>query len=439
MNTLGKLLQLIERMEWVIQAYRGMSAAYTAGCIGFVQATSHPREAQWKADPVIASFLKISETQLLAFQSLQKISQMLAEELAQAVAAVQQTVEPWQARESELAEELERHFLVVQKAADKRALSLEGKSDLWKSDLDLKMAIKRYIAKETELYTHKEAADAVYSAEKAQLLQEYYRGFNEYALSTSGHLHILVADVSEVVQAPVERPPLLHPPSPVVSGPGPACTAFTAPYQLDRFEELYGQLAKPADGHCGKYPYLADLSVRGCGLFYVPKITGAPVFLVATSTGYLHAFSVGQVLSAVSSDLFIKKSPGSPGPTALGLPGDDAALKRALSADNEGQLEEINLHLLENLHQLGSLEKFFPVAIADKKFSLSQNGREIHVEDRDALFFANKIKIIGRTPEQARKFFHLIRLETLSPAADEAPMSELLISWPQRTLSPPWE
>ncbi|KAI5180137.1 hypothetical protein NEOKW01_0466 [Nematocida sp. AWRm80] len=440
MEVLNKLSTLIEKAKWAAQVYKEVSIGYQSSIDKFIQATTLPREASWKNDPVIISLLKHCDSEILTLHGLQRISAMVSEEINKAAASASRQISLHNQEESRIQEEVHRYFVLVQKAIDTRNAALKGKYDLWKADLDLKIAISSYLAEESKLRKYKLGTRAQYTKTYKDLMVIYHKTLNEYMSSASGHLNILISEVQEHIDLSGNYSPDLIPSNDSVDQIDASTSAIEKEYQQERFAELYTQATKSIESQQNQYPYPHTLSVKGCGIFYVPKIAkGSFVFLVFTSTRYLHAFAIDTLLSSTSEGALIKKEVPQDHRSKIAL-----YSPRQYSLSNGQDIEEINMYLLDNIQRLPSIKKDFPIAVETRKVSLPGNKREIHIENKQALLFGSKIKIFGETPQQTRKFYLLIHEKptgtphSMPESTGTTPRTEVTVPWSSATFDNPW-
>ncbi|KAI5187880.1 hypothetical protein NEHOM01_2424 [Nematocida homosporus] len=434
MDDFNKLSSLIERVKWLGNGYKETARAHKISLEAFARVTAEPRETSWKQDTVIASFLKYCDTQTLSLQSMQKISQMVANDLESALDSVSHQLLSYQKQEDGYKHEMVKAEDRMHTAAEKRNNALKGESDVWKADLDLKHCIKDYIRKEEKHAQFRQTMSHIYQTAYNDALKMYYTTLREYMLSAHNHLNILLSDLKELSSV-ASNSHLMYK---LADKTFDLDRSLTQPSE-DRFAELYQKTAQEKDAHNGLYPFLVDLSVRGCGLFYTSKLSNTPpVFLVLTSTQYIHAFSTTNLFCGISNSLFIAPEPHPPAEVSAQL--NQAPRPRSLCLSNENELEEIHLYLLAHLEDLPVHEKGFPFSIKDKKVSLAQNNKEIIIEDKSSLFFSNKLKLRGMSHQQIRKFYALFAVqEPTTPGASLDSEPEVVISWSSASFDNPWQ
>jgi len=420
MRTMENLHSLIERVEWASQGCRKVSDAYRKSLDGFAECAAQPRKTAWRGDPVISSFLKFCDLSISAAQSIAKASLSAAEELEAAAAKVRERSAPLRSKERQIEEELQRSFELVQKAGLARS-EKSKKNDIWKKNFDLKKSLQAYVKKEMELYSYKEEIDRKYEQEHAALTQKYYAVFSEFVTRTGGSLRALSREVWDLAEEPAELPPVQE----VGAGGRKALSRlfFKAETEEDRVKELYGQLIREKDAHIGAYPYLEDLSVRGGGLFVVQRISQrSPLFVIITSTRYIHAFFIGDLIGEADNGLFVKERKETAGSHA-------ETNRRVYSLQRESDVEELHAFLLDNLESLSFVDTNFSFQIKDKNFCFSKDKREILVEDKSSILFTNKIELKGYSVTLTRRFYNLIRsTDPESASPDSSPLSEVLVS-----------
>ncbi|KAI5173202.1 hypothetical protein NEFER03_2162 [Nematocida sp. LUAm3] len=434
MKEIEKLSSLMKRVQWISTGYRESAAAYGEALNHFMKAASSPRETLWKSDSVMQSFIKYCDTQSLALQSLQTISSLIAEDLDGSIEESRKHLLLYQQEEEAIEVERTKCFEEMQEAVATRNRALKGESDLWKADIDLKAAIKQYVKKEIQCAETKKKMVRIYFFLYNDLLKKYFTTLREYLGGTSGHLNMVISEVKELSSFPVDYVVNCH------SEKDPE--KIEASYHIlnpeERVLEIYTQAVKETDPHNGLYPFLLSLSVKGCCLFYFSKFSSSiPIFIVYTSTEYLHAFSATHMFCKVSNTLFmVGKQKNSEKPMEF------PNLGKELSLSNEQEVEEICHYFLQELDSLQPFKIKFPFSVSEKNISLSQNGKEIHIEDKSAVFFTDKIRLKGLFPQQTRSFFSLFPLtehSTPTPVStDDTELSEGMLSWYSATFNNPW-
>ncbi|OAG28832.1 hypothetical protein NEDG_00971 [Nematocida displodere] len=433
MKPLDALTDLTERGKWMLSAYREAAHAYTTVIEGFAKAVSKPRLSGWKNDPIFFSFLKFCDTQATTLQNIQKVSQIVSNNLEIALELASQGLAQEKERDALFEEERTKYYACIETGVKKRAEALKGAADIWKADFDLRNSIQEYVAKETGWRREQGVQEARYEAIHSRLLCAYNLTLHEYMCATKNHMNILLCEVSEIAQTA-----LTPPGSEVIEHPVPCPRLLRTPEEEhDRFEDIYRQAIADRETTSGLYPFLIDLSIRGCGVFYLTKPSKSnPVFLVYTSTEYIHAFSVARTLDKVSEDLFIKSCPQNPADGFL-----SSHPPHQLSMQREDHLEEMNKHLLDNIQHMKAIEKNFPILVKDACISLSSGGKEITIDCSSSRFFSNKTRLIGVSSQQIRKFYLLINPQgpASSPqSASEAGSSELVVTWSATSFDNPW-
>lgn len=432
MKEINKLMTLIEKAEWASSVYKEAALAYEASYQKFTEAAVSPRSRHWRSDALIVSLLKHCDVQGLTLQSIHKISQIVSQDLDKAIEQALTHIKESKINHAEWEKGVHEEFQKVQKLVVKREKALTGTSDIWKADFDLKNGIRLYIKKESEMHRNLSDLEKKHLCAYNLLLKAYHRTLNEYMTSAAGHLNILVNDVVEHMndvcpEMGMSEPCLETPES--IAGVLGTSPADVEQIEKDRFTEIYRQaIESTKDTQDGQ----KDLSIKGCGVFLVPKISSSLVFIICTNTEYLHAFSIQPVISRISSDLFIK--------------GQECPLKAvqdALVHGTDAQIEEINRYLLKNIEKLSTIEKVFPFPLRNKSVKLHAEGSTIEISDSTAILFTKKFKIQAASVLMMRKFYSLIIEGASSPdihtSSDETGEKRgIVASWSPATYENPW-
>ncbi|KAH9385200.1 uncharacterized protein NEMAJ01_0096 [Nematocida major] len=439
MKELDNLLVLIEKAEWASHVYKEAGEAYHASYQRFTQAAVHPRNRTWRSDALILSLLKHCDIQGLTLQGINKITKMVSSDLDKAIKAAQAHLREAQAELERMEREMREEFQKVQKAVQKRCKALGGAGDVWKADFDLKKEIRVYVSKESKLRLLEQKAKSSHQQAHDLLLKAYYRTLNEYMACAAGHLNILSNDVSEHVgpacssKIPKSEPCLETPTSLSMGTPTETPDLTLEQLEKTRFGELYSQALREARGKAKADP-AGSLAVRGCGLFIVPKISSDHLlFVVCTSTDYLHAFSIQPILNKISTDLFMEDSEC-----------PVKALQRTLSTYSEPEIEKINSYLLSHIGDLSVIEKVFPINLKNMRVSMRGGGCEMLITEAGAMFFAKQVKVQAGNVQQMRKFYSLVKEEACLEAAhahssdETGARAELPLSWSPATYENPW-
>lgn len=431
MKELERLSGLIKRVKWTAAGYKEYANAYGTAAEGFAEAASQPRDKSWKEDAIIISFLRHCDMQMLSLCSMQKISQILSSDLEKAVQIAESRLAAYEEEDLEQKNRLENLFKEMQSAVEKRNQALEGAFDLWKADIDLKHAIHTYVNEEDKYEKYQEKLKSSYCAVYNSLSQKHHKAYLEYSESSVGHQNILLNETAEVMPKSPEE----------ISLEKYIDQSFVFPVtertkKEERFTEIYAQAVKEKDAHKGMYPFLVDLSVRGCGVFYLPKSAKhIPVFIVFTSTNYLHAFSITNMLSDISNSLFISDT--SVDKAVDGI--DHSTSTKNLSLFSETCMEEINMYLMSHIHSLEPAGKPFPLLLKDRKISFNASRKEILIESKATVFFTSRIRLQGISERQTQKFYSLFQPQAAAtPSFSAETNPEITISWTSASYDNPW-
>lgn len=434
MKGIHKLVTLIEKAEWASSVYKEAALAYEASYQKFTEAAVNPRSRHWRSDALIVSLLKHCDVQGLTLQSIYKISQIVSNDLDRAINLSITHIQESKRNHASWEKDVQNEFQKVQKLVEKRDKALDGSGDLWKADFDLRKGIRAYVSKESVMQKNLTDLEQKHSYSYNMLLKTYHRTLNEYMTSAAGHLNILVNDVtdhmisSESVEISQAEPCLETPQSitGLMNTPEPDLEQI----EKDRFTEIYRQAIK--DKRKDLLEIGDSLSIKGCGLFLVPKISNSHlVFIICTTTEYLHAFSIQSVIPKISSDLFMgdQQSPLQ-------------SIQKALAQGNDVEVEGINKYLLGKIGSLPAIEKIFPFSLKNRSIKLQAGGRTIEISDSSAILFTKRIKIQASSVKMMRKFYSLIKGEGGSPvshASDETgEVRELVTAWSPATYENPW-
>lgn len=435
-----KLRSLASRLMWISKNFSLLNEAYRAASSSLMKAASVPRSCDWRNDEVIAAIVESSDKQHCALQSMEALCQISAGEVKDAAESAMGVYEQHVAGEKSRAEKLQASFKVLKgmKKLHTRAIDSE-KMDPWKTELDLKTALKAYLEADSEAERERRESLGSCEAVHSRLLSIYSHAFHSHIRSLRSHYSILCNTLPELpLGAHAEEEPKVREPHVEVD--------FQA-----RFEEAYSQVLRSNydDEVTRSLEHLQEnIGIKGCGLFRHRKLLGssAPFFFVLSNKNFLHCFLVNRLLSAFAENSAILKSLKSAmgaatAPFSFVLA--EQSRYRELSVDEETELERLNIFLLEHIAEAKAVEGAFPIRLRNNKVKVDRSKLEIVIEERGRYFTQRQVRLKGFSLHQVQNFHALLEDradQTATPSSTyEDPTEETFrVSWSSASFENPW-
>lgn len=450
-----RLKTLAEKLLWIAQNFSHLEEAYKAASSQFIRAAGVPRSCDWKKDRVIGAIVESSDKQNTSFQSMAALCAIVSKEIKDVAEDALLCHEKHQTGEAGRQGKLLASFqeLKHKKKLHAKALASE-KKDPWKTDMDLRCALRRYLRVDSE--NEQEATSSVRDCDSmySRLFVVYTNAFQAHIRSLQSHYSILCNVLPEAIEWSVEND--------MQSVPKQEALQIGLPLEstglFARFNEAYAHVlmssyegAEPLQQSVEKLQ--EHVGMKGCGLFKHRKTFGktVPLFFVLTKRNFLHCFLVSNLLTkfSESSAMVAKLQEAISAASApFSFIFESSAVPRELTLEEEEELERLNLFICERLEHAKPLGGVFPLSVAGKRVRIDRDKVEITIEDDGIKYLSRtQVKLKGLSVGQVQRFYEIFgekgeQEPSTTPQSafgeSSAQPAKLRVSWSTATLGNPW-